>query len=238
MIDFKMDAQPDDESCGPTCLHAVYKYYGLDITYQELVKQVERSLSGGTLAPMLGKHALQSGFKVTLFVNNLQLYDPTWFNQDGSSNPDVLSDKLIQQVSCKKNRHLTIGTHSVLDFLSLGGTIYFRCMAADILRTYLERGVPIITGLSSTYLYNCSRELFTNDGQSINDDVRGQPCGHFVVLCGYNNDEQSVVVADPFKANPVSGDNYYTVSTQRLINAIMLGIVTRDGNLLIVEQKT
>lgn len=237
MIGFKMDAQPDDESCGPTCLHAVYKYYGLDITYEELVKQVERSLSGGTLAPMLGKHALQSGFKVTLFVNNLQLYDPTWFNQDGSSNPDVLSDKLSQQVSCKKNRHLAIGTHSVLDFLSLGGTIYFRCMTDEILRTYLERDVPIITGLSSTYLYNCSRELFTNEGQSINDDVRGQPCGHFVVLCGYNNVEQSVVVADPFKANPVSGDNYYTVPTQRLINAIMLGIVTRDGNLLVIEQK-
>ncbi|HAU0282044.1 TPA: peptidase-C39 like family protein, partial [Legionella pneumophila] len=39
------------------------------------------------------------------------------------------------------------------------------------------------------------------------------------------------------KKNPVSGDNYYTVSIHRLINAIMLGVVTRDGNLLIIEPK-
>ncbi len=237
MIDFKMNAQPDDESCGPTCLHAIYQHYGLDITYDEVVNQVLRSLSGGTIAPMLGIHALKSGFKVTLYVNNLQLYDPTWFNYDGSSNPDVLSEKLIQQMKCKKNRHLAQGTHAVLDFLSLGGTINFRCLTVEILQHYLEKGIPIVTGLSSTYLYNCSRELFV-DGKSINDDVRGQPCGHFVVLCGYRNEEQLVVVADPYRANPVSGDHYYTVSNHRLINAIILGVVTRDGNLLVIEPKT
>lgn len=41
MIDFKINSQPDDESCGPTCLHAIYQYYGLDISYEEVANQVE-----------------------------------------------------------------------------------------------------------------------------------------------------------------------------------------------------
>ncbi|HAU0195626.1 TPA: peptidase-C39 like family protein [Legionella pneumophila] len=237
MIDFKINSQPDDESCGPTCLHAIYQYYGLDISYEEVANQVESFLSGGTIAPMLGKHALQLGFKVTLYVNNLQLYDPTWFNSDGSSNTDVLREMLMQQMRYKRNQYLARGTHAALDFLTLGGAIYFRCLTAEILKEYFARQIPILTGLNSTYLYNCSRELFNNEGKSRSDPIRGLPCGHFVVLCGYNQKHRLVVVADPYKKNPVSGDNYYTVSIHRLINAIMLGVVTRDGNLLIIEPK-
>lgn len=237
MIEFKINEQPDDESCGPTCLHSIYKHYGLDISYDEIVTQVERSLSGGTLAPLLGKHALQSGFKVTLYVNNLDLYDPAWFNKDGSSNANYLREKLMQQMRFKRDRFLARGTHSSLDFLTLGGTVRFQTLTIELLEQYFDQGTPVLTGLSSTYLYNVSREVFTREGKSVSDDIRGQPCGHFVVLCGHDEQNGLVVVADPFKANPVSGDHYYKVTSQRLINAIMLGVVTLDGNLLIIEPK-
>lgn len=236
MIDFKMNAQPDDESCGPTCLHAIYEHYGLDITYDKVKADVERSISGGTLAPMLGKHALKNGFKVTLYVNHLQLYDPSWFT-DGRVEPQHLKDKMMLQMRYKRNRFLARGTHSVLDFLTLGGEIRFETLTVDLLRRYLDAKTPILTGLSSTYLYNSKRELFTKEGKSVSDDVRGFPCGHFVVLSGYKPKEHEVVVADPYKANPLSGNHYYSVDANRLINAIMLGVVTLDGNLLIIEPK-
>lgn len=236
MIDFKINPQPDDESCGPTCLHALYQHYGLDITYAQVVAEVERSISGGTLAPMLGTHALKQGFKVTLYVNNLQMYDPSWFD-NGETTTKYLRDKLMEQMRFKRNRFLAKGTHSILDFLTLGGTIRFLTLSPELLKEYMDKDIPIITGLSSTYLYNSSREYFTKEGKSISDDIRGQPCGHFVVLCGYKKTTKMVVVADPFKANPMSGDNYYEVSVQRLINAIMLGVVTLDGTLLIIEPK-
>ncbi|MGQ3891008.1 peptidase-C39 like family protein [Legionella sp. CNM-4043-24] len=236
MIEFRINAQPDDESCGPTCLHSIYSHYGLDITYDQVVAEVERSLSGGTLAPFLGKHALQNGFKVTLYVNNLQLYDPTWFNEDGSSDVNVLREKLKEQMRFKRNRFLAQGTHSVLDFLTLGGSIRFQTLTAELLMHYFELGIPVLTGLSSTYLYNSSRELF-KDGKSVLDDIRGNVCGHFVVLCGFDKNNQ-IVVADPFRENPVSGNHYYTVTCERLINAILLGITTFDGNLLIIEPQT
>ena len=233
MIDFKMTTQPDDESCGPTCLFALYQHYGLAITYDEVVKQVERSISGGTLAPMLGSHAPHQGVKATLFINNLQMYDPTWFDPHGAAKP-FLIDKLTKQLKYKKNRFLALGTQCVIKFLSLGGEIRFQSLTVDLLKSYFDRQLPILTGLSSTYLYNSCREQYTK-GEAFLDDLRGQPTGHFVVLCGYNAKHRLVVVADPFTRNPISGDNYYSVSSHRLINAIMLGVVTYDGNLLIIE---
>jgi hypothetical protein len=236
MIDFKMVAQPDDESCGPTCLYAIYQHYGLNITYEEVVSQVERSISGGTLAPMLGKHALQQGFKATLYVNNLEMYDPTWFHHDYDGG-NFLREKLMEQMRRKRNRFLAKGTHAVLDFIVLGGEIRFHTLSVDLLKKYFIQQTPILTGLSSTYLYNSSRELFTKEGECVSDDIQGRPTGHFVVLCGYNDKRRLVVVADPFKSNPVSGDHYYSVSIQRLINAILLGVYTFDGNMLIIEPK-
>jgi hypothetical protein len=69
------------------------------------------------------------------------------------------------------------------------------------------------------------------------DDVRGEPAGHFVVLTGYRRDAREILIADPLKANPLVGSRYYAVRVQRLIGAILLGIMTYDANLLVIEPK-
>lgn len=46
-----------------------------------------------------------------------------------------------------------------------------------------------------------------------------------------------MIVADPHRENPLSHDNYYKVSSNRLINAIMLGVLTYDANLLVIQPK-
>ena len=84
MINLIIDAQPNDETCGATCLHAVYRYYDLDISLDEVIRGVERSYSGGTLGSLLGCHALQQGFKATIYVSNVKVFDPTWFKESGA----------------------------------------------------------------------------------------------------------------------------------------------------------
>ena len=66
------------------------------------------------------------------------------------------------------------------------------------------------------------------------DDIRGVPSGHFVVLCGYDAQHREVLVADPLLSNPITGSNQYLVSIDRVICAILLGILTYDANLLII----
>lgn len=236
MMKLVIQMQPDDETCGPTSLHAIYKYYGLNIPLNEIVQKVERSISGGTLSPMLGTHALQQGFKTKIYIYNLNLFDPTWFENNSIDN-QLLIEKLKAQMEYKKDVYITKESLAYLEYLKQGGTICFHSLNVELLKKYFNRGIPILTALSATYLYRSAREYFTPDGKSIYDDIRGTPCGHFVVLCGYEAKKRLVVVADPHPTNPLFKDNYYKVSVNRLINSIMLGVLTYDANLLIIEPK-
>lgn len=236
MIDLIIQSQPDDESCGPTSLHAIYKFYGLDIPLEEVIQGIDRSLSGGTLAPMLGKHALKNGFQTRIYIYNLNIFDPTWF-QHGQVDNLFLIDKLTTQMEYKNTPEIANETLAYIEYLKLDGKICLNSLNVDLLKKYFKRGIPILTALSATYLYRSAREYFTPEGKSVYDDIRGTPCGHFVVLCGYDEKKRHVVIADPHAKNPLFHDNYYKVSINRLINSIMLGVLTYDANLLIIEPK-
>lgn len=236
MIDINIHSQPDDETCGATCLQSIYNYYGLAMNIEDVVKGVERSLSGGTLAAFLGTHALQQGFDSTIYINNLNIFDPSWFTH-GEISGEKLITKLSAQMEYKKTPGIVQSSIAYITYLRLGGKVRFKTLSVKLLQSYFKKKRPILTGLSATYLYSSAREDYTPDGVSVYDDIRGTPCGHFVVLCGYDEKKKRVVVADPHRENPLSHNNYYTVSSHHLINAIMLGVLTYDANLLIIEPK-
>jgi hypothetical protein len=231
MLPIKILTQPDDETCGPTSLHAVYNYYGDEISLEEVITQVSYLESGGTLAVMLALHALKRGYHATIFTYNLNVFDPTWFY-------DVhvdLSAKLSEQLKYKPEKKLHLATGAYLELLRLGGEIYFEDLSPTLLKRHFNKGIPILTGLSATYLYQCAREYVNPENAVLYNDIKGYPSGHFVILAGYDEAKKYVVVADPYAENLVSGDNYYSVEIGRLINSIMLGILTYDANLLIIQ---
>jgi hypothetical protein len=110
--------------------------------------------------------------------------------------------------------------------------VKFEDLTGSLIRRHLVRGRPILTGLSATFLYRSMREISDTNQD---DDIRGEPQGHFVVLKGYDKESQTVLVADPWEANPLSPDRIYEVPMERLISAILLGVLTYDANLLIVR---
>jgi len=235
MINLSIHTQPDDETCGPTCLHAVYNHYGLSINLEKVIDSVDRSASGGTMTPLLGKHALMHGFKTTIYINNLDVFDPSWFKHGRASREELIA-KLTAQAKYKHEKKGVMEySQAYLTYLELGGDVCFRTISVKLLKEYFKQKLPILTGLSATYLYGCAREQYLEDGSAVYDDIRGTPCGHFVVLCGYDDKKKHIIVADPSRANPLSNDNYYKVNINRLINAIMLGVLTLDGNLLIIQ---
>lgn len=230
-IHLDMKQQPDDYTCGPTCLHAVYNYYNDNIELDDVISQVERLDDGGTLGVMLANHALQRSYKAVIYTYNLRIFDPTWFElPDG-----IIEIKLKQMLDgLEKGSKMALAVQQYLKFLELGGEIRFKDLNANLLRYYLKRELPILTGLSSTYLYRCARERDAGD-KMVYDDIRGLPTGHFVVLSGYKLNNRTVRVADPYSSNPKYSKHYYDVKVDRLINSILLGILTYDANLLILE---
>lgn len=222
-------SQPDDITCGPTCLHAVYTYFGDKISLDKVIGQVKQLKGGGTLAVLLGCHALRRGYRAKLYTFNLQVFDPTWF----ASGAPAIEERLTAQMEVKKNPKVRTASKAYLDFLRLGGRICFEDLTSSLIRGLLKRSIPILTGLSATFLYRTARETALGK-KLVYDDIRGEPTGHFVVLCGYNMQDRTALVADPLLPNPISNSPIYTVRLNRLICAIMLGILTYDANLLII----
>jgi hypothetical protein len=222
--------QPDDFSCGPTCLHALYRYYGDEIPLERVVAEVPMLESGGTLDVLLANHALARGYKAKVFTYNVQMFDPTWF---GEAQVD-LAERLRLQLDHKDSPRLRVATEAYLLFLERGGEVRFEELTSTLIRKYLSREIPILTGLSATYLYRSPRE-YGPEGRP--DDVRGKPAGHFVLLHGYDKDTREVLVADPLQKNPFAKTHNYVVSVDRLICAILLGILTYDSNFLIIEPR-
>jgi hypothetical protein len=228
-LQLDMLPQPDDFTCGPTCLHAIYRYLGDEVPLEQLVQEVSRTPSGGTLDVYLANHALRRGYRATIYSYNLRILDPTWFA------PHVvdLAERLRRQLEWKGDAWPMLHrlTAAYLEFLELGGKLRLIDLGAPVLRRYLRRGVPILCGLSSTWLYRRAREYGPDD---VEDDVRGEPQGHFVVLCGYRPRTQSVLVADPFRSSIAQGQ-HYEVALERVVGAIFLGVLTHDANLLLIE---
>lgn len=219
--------QPDDATCGPTCLHAIYRYYGLDIGLDEVIREIRMLKDGGTLAVFLACAALKRGFRATIYTYNVQVFDPTWFA------PGVdLSEKLREQARIKHSAKLKDATSGYLEFLQLGGKLRFVDLTTRLLRGILKRRLPILTGLSSTYLYREPREFGPDDAP---DDIRGEPAGHFVLLSGYHRLGRTVMINDPLTPNPASATPNYSVNIDRVICSILLGVLTYDANLLVIH---
>jgi hypothetical protein len=251
-------AQPDDTTCGPTCLQAIYRYYGDLMPLEKVIAETPKLEEGGTLAVWLGCHALRRGYRVVIYTFNLRVFDPTWFQEmpdndaaaprSPQANPippsrsqlrgDVPADHLIErltvQMAAKSVAKLHAASQAYIEFLQLGGIIRMEDLNGNLIRRYLKRSIPVLTGLSATYLYGCPRE-FGMDCEP--DDIRGLATGHFVVLCGYDKQRQTAFVADPYRSNPLARDHFYEVGFDRLVCSILLGVLTYDANLMVIQPR-
>jgi hypothetical protein len=227
LLDVPRIEQPDDVTCGPTCLAQVYRYFGDDRDIRDVIADTPRNADGGTLGVYLGISALQAGFAPTIYSYNLRIFDPTW--QALSAND--LTAKLKQRRRVVKSKRLRRAITAYVEYLKMGGEVRFAELETGLLVDLLERGRPILTGLSATYLYGTAREHRDEP-----DDVRGEPVGHFVVVCGYYPRTDRFTVHDPSRHIPFSRTGIYTVEARRLIPAILLGDVTYDANLLVLQR--
>ncbi len=137
MIELKIPSQPDGETCGPTALYSVYRYYGLACHLDDVIASVERTSSGGSLAAFLGKDALLRHFDAIIYVNNLIIFDPSWF-KNGLCHPEILIQKLQLQLHVKYDPALVQASHAYINFLTLGGEVRFSTLNKQLLRKYFN----------------------------------------------------------------------------------------------------
>jgi len=159
------------------------------------------------------------------------IFDPTWFGEDAS----FIKTKLKLQSEVKPDAKIQVASSAYSEFLDLGGELRHEVLRPSLIKKYLKLNIPILVGLSATYLYSSKREFGPNSDY---DDIRGEPAGHFVVLHGYNKKTRSVWVADPLQGHPFGPEQVYELGIDKVINAILLGVLTYDANLIVIESKS
>lgn len=227
-------------SCGPTCLAQVLAGYGDARPLGELLDRVHRNPDGGTQAVHLGQLALDLGYRARLYPLGVQVFDPTWWELE---DPEIVGklEARAAGLPAGPRRAEVAAWHR---FMVAGGYIAFQEPTAGLLVRVLAQGRPLICGLSATWLY---REARTNPRTNRDDDVHGEPQGHFVTVTGYTGGGLHFHIADPSDdAVPFHGDpepagepsplpparGRYPLRAERLIHAILLGDGTRDAVLL------
>lgn len=181
-LDVPRFAQPNDVTCGPTCLMQVYRFYADFRSFDEILGATRMHPGGGTLAVYLGLTALSHGYRATLYPFDLRVFDPSWFDLSQKA----LAAKLSERADHVQEPRLKQATLAWREFIERGGRVEFEEPSRDMLVDMLDRGHPVLSGLSATWLYRQTREREDSEW----DDIAGDPTGHFVVICG---DRKSVV---------------------------------------------
>jgi hypothetical protein len=228
-LDLHVTQQPDDESCGITCLKAIYDYYAHPASLATLKHEIEHWRTGGTVAVNLARHALAHGYDAEIYTYNLKIFDPTW--------KDLPPKDLSQKLRLRQSRVRSVKQKEVIrfyqDFLKQGGKVRFDDLDEDLMGRLFRLHKPVICGLSATYLYQQSRETHDNE----EDDVAGHPVGHFVVVSAWDPHTRMVTIQDPLRKNPFSETGTYRLPFVKFSNAVMLGILTYDENLLAIAKR-
>jgi len=232
VLDVPRFAQPDDTSCGPTCLSQVMAFYGEATDVAHLSSRVQRNPDGGTQAVHLAGLALELGYDVRLYPFGVQVFDPTWW--------DLGADALEGRLEARAHRlrvdgaapHLVDEVLAWQGCLRAGARVDFREPNPSLLVSILDRGHPIIAGLNATWLY---REARCRPDDNEDDDIGGWPVGHFVVVRGYTGRGKHFHILDPSdEAAPHlhpagAARGTYPLPADRLTHAILLGDSTRDA---------
>ncbi|MCB1124424.1 MAG: C39 family peptidase [Verrucomicrobiae bacterium] len=228
---FQIISQPSATSCGPACLHSIYTWYGLESDLQDIIDKTPTVKGGGTLAVNLGLHALSRGFKTVLYSCNLRVLDPSWF----PGKRKFLVAKLAASREVRSGNKEKAELASLEQYVNQGGKLTMTALTRSLLRKHLRKGEPLLTGLSATFLYGHPREI-PETGE--NDDLRGESEGHFVILHGFDRANNTVTVHDPYPHSPFGEELHYPVHIDRLLNAILLGVLTHDANILVLRKKS
>lgn len=221
--------QPDDVTCGPTCLRNVYDFFGVHLELEQVLREIDRNDDGGTLAVFLGISARKRGFAARIYTYDLRIFDPSWYTLPA----EELSEKIHARIPYLGTAKEVRAAKAYLQFLKCGGQLAFDELTPTLLKDILDRDHPVLAGLSATYLYRMPRErIVTGTDVLVDDDVAGDAVGHFIVVNGYEHWGRRFALRDPSAHVPVSEDGRQVVDAHRLINAILLGDLTHDAVLL------
>jgi len=217
--------QPDECSCGLSCLKMVLACHGRSFFHDDLNELTPPNPDIGLYDSHLGLAAIQLGFAATIYTYNYRIFHPIW---NRLSRKDLMG-KLATRQMCAMTPQQALAAELYIEFLRAGGELLFYPLSRELILAHFNRDLPLIAALDMSFLYDC---------MAFYDEFSEHRATHFVVLHGYNPEDNTFFISDPWYSIPLPNKNgQYYIDADRVINAIFLGQERNDSAIIVIQKK-
>ena len=237
-IPIKIQSQQPME-CGPACLFAVFKQYGIsDITEEEIISMASKnSFKQRDWLYRLGAIAEKKGLKTSVITLSTSVIDLSWQKLKMAdllkklkkrklwfykikSNPKIVSSEYLAEHELRIN---IAELEAMVEYIKKGGLIKLQPLSLELIKKIISQDKYIIAALDATIAFNAPRIL-----KNKVNDIKGSTWGHIIIINGYNNNK--LKIANPSRR--CTGRYYDWLDSDIVIEAI----VRRDRNVLVVGE--
>jgi ABC-type bacteriocin/lantibiotic exporter with double-glycine peptidase domain len=194
--------------CGLAAMSMVYKYFGREVSEEEISKEIGGLTKWGSF---MAEHALMArklGFKVTCHSYNLGYFDPS----DVRSSRKDLIRKIKASIKKEKMIYKKRMLNSLLKVLESDIKFEMRIPSLNIIKRFLDQKLPVVITVKSAVFFERKKDLKS---------------GHYIVLTGYDNDK--------FYCNDPKSGKSKTISADKLIFALSNNVFDSSAYLLVIE---
>lgn len=226
----------DFQDCIQVAAIQLLSFYGVEKTLSDVKKEIpvyvsKRGLTLGSSIGHMATYFLKLGFKVTMHIVDIEIFDRSWAN--------LSKRELIKNLEKRKKfiRHprydaeaFNLIFEGYTTFLKSGGMIKFPIIDEKYLLNLLERG-PIYAVVSYSFLNSAAKYKFVKSGKRlIKDSIKGSPGTHVVIVSGYKNGKFKITDSDP----KFLGERWFKPG--HLIGSIYLAETDFDPLLITLER--
>ena len=197
------------QECEPACLAMVLAHGGVSIDMDALIQETATPRKYKDWEYLHGVAALRRGLRAYIVTRDPLLYDPSW----APLAPAQWVNRFRRRVEWVREEtaagrgeafpwFFEAAHETALGFLDAGGEVVLRAPSLPLIAAVLSGGVPVIAPIQGALFYG---DRFHQRHQ---DEIRGMPYGHVVVLAGWAGAAGTVsrlLVVDPSADSKVSG---------------------------------
>jgi hypothetical protein len=223
--------------CMQTAATQLLSFFNPSVLVEDVIKNVpvyvENGEKIGTSPGHLAAYLAQQGYKTTVYVFDVELFDLSW---DGMPSSKIIELLKLRQAGIPTNSWLAKYHHILIDgwelFVNSGGTFTQPSLSTQLLRD-LVNDHPFLMMVNSTYLNHTSKQQYNKAEDKFEDDfLNGRSLTHGVTCAGYKGGSFLIVDPDP----PEGQDQHRWIKEDHLIASVMAA-QTESDNLLIVIDK-
>jgi hypothetical protein len=223
--------------CMQTATTQLLSFFDPKVKVENVIKEVpvyvENGEKIGTSPGHLAAYLAQQGYKTTVYIFDVELFDPSW---DGKPGDEII--KLLKERgdAVPTNSWLAKYKHVLIDgwklFVKSGGTFKQPSLSIKLLHDLLVNH-PFLLMVNSTYLNHTSKQKYDlATDKFIKDAIIGRSLTHAVTCAGYKDGTFLIVDPDP----PKGEEQHRWIKSDHLIASVMAAQTESDNLLMVIDK--